>query len=243
MTADASRMWCGTCHNPHPVRNRPAVQVDTVCKTCHEPHEGGRSACASCHMIKRNVKDVVHTAYTDHRIQRPNAPMPKPSEGIRAWRPAPEAYAQRNLALAWFEWAASTRDARAMDRAVALIAAVANDDAQVLSAKGAIALQRNSSTDAIEWYSQALRLQPLDPEAHFRMGRAEHAAGNTDAALKRYNEAIRLDPLLFDAYVAAAQLHRAKGDRNSYRGTLEQYLRHVPQNLSARQALGAAASK
>jgi hypothetical protein len=241
MKTSASRLWCGTCHNPHPTKLRPAVQVDTVCEACHQPHEGGRSSCASCHMPKRNVKDVVHTSYTDHRIQRSATRSTTREEGLRQWRPAPGAYTKRNLALAWFEWAASTRDPNAMERASVYVADVpsSNDDAQVLSAKGALAMQKGAAAEAIQWYLRAVQVQPQDSETHFRLGRAEHAAGRPDAALKRYNEAIRLDPLLFDAYVMAAQIHRAKADWPSYRRTLEGYLKHVPQSLSARQALTA----
>ena len=112
-------------------------------------------------------------------------------------------------------------------------------DAQVLSAKASIALQRNAPQEAIEAYTRVLKLQPKDEETHFRLGRAQQAASHLDAALKHYEAAIRLDPLLFDAYVLAAQLHRANGDWTAYRQRLERYLRHMPQSLAARQALSA----
>jgi tetratricopeptide (TPR) repeat protein len=153
-----------------------------------------------------------------------------------------EPYAERNLALAWFEWAASTRDAHALQYAAARLSRLdsVHNDAQVLSAKASVALQRSAPQEAIEAYNRVLKLQPQDADTHLRLGRAEQAAGHRDTALKHYGDAIGLDPLLFDAYVLAAQLHRAGGDWTAYRETLERYLQHVPQSLAARQALIAA---
>jgi hypothetical protein len=226
------RLWCGSCHNPHPTKAKSASLVDAVCQTCHPAHEGGRDKCAECHMPRRGVQDVVHTTYTDHRIQLPVSAPPATSSGLRPWRAGPRA--QRNLALAWFEWAASARDAAAMQRASELLRALprTESDPQVLAARGAISLEP-------VWFEKALRLQPKNAELHFQAGRAEQAAKRLDAALERYSEAIRLDPLLFDAYVMSAQVHRSRSDWRSYKEVLRRYLKHVPASLAARQALAA----
>jgi predicted CXXCH cytochrome family protein len=231
-----SRMWCGSCHNPHPTASRLALPVDAVCRSCHQLHDGGRGNCQTCHMPKRNVRDVVHASYTDHRIQRPRQAETETELGLRTWRPGP--YGERNFALAWFEWAASTRDRQAIERAAALIGALAarEEDARILSAKAAIA----PAEKAIDLYREVTKLEPDSAEARLRLGRAYQAAGEMQAALESYQDAMRLDPLLFEAYVSAAQVHRFRGDREKYRRVLQDYLRRVPRSLAARQALAAA---
>lgn len=229
-----TQMWCGSCHNPHPTASRPAPSVDAVCRSCHQPHEGGQHNCDTCHMPKRNVRDVVHTSYTDHRIQRSGAAQTNATAGLQAWRSGP--HPERSLALAWLERAASTRDRQAIERATALISRLSSseNDAQVFSAKAAIA----SPEEAIDLYRRALKLDD-NAEGRLRLGRAYQAAGKSEAALDSYNEAIRRDPLLFEAYVSAAHLYRAGGDREAYRRVLRDYLLRVPASLAARQALAA----
>ena len=235
----ADRLWCGTCHNPHPTTARPARLVDSVCRDCHEPHDAGKVKCASCHMPKRDVRDVVHAAYTDHGIQRPGSEDPVAEVRLRPWRTA----SPRNRALAVLEWAATQRDETLMAEASRQLLALrgsAEDDPQVLAARGAIALYKNNATEAVAWLEKAVKLESTNPDLHLTLGRAEQAAGNVDAALRHLDDAVRLDPLIFDAYVLAAQVHRSRGDWDAYRRVLTDYLRRVPQSLAARQALARA---
>lgn len=75
------KMLCTTCHNPHDIpRGQQAEQnYDAVCRKCHaSPFDQQVAAgkhtretnCAGCHMPKRRTEDVVHSAATDHYIQR-----------------------------------------------------------------------------------------------------------------------------------------------------------------------------
>jgi tetratricopeptide (TPR) repeat protein len=116
----------------------------------------------------------------------------------------------------------------------------AEKDAPVLSALGSLAMQKRRPAEAKTWLSEAARLQPGNPEARMRLGRAEQANGKHTEALQHYHEAIRLDPLYFDAYVLAAQIHRLRGDLEAYRQVLQTYLKRVPQSLAARKALAMA---
>lgn len=236
--ARSAELWCGSCHNPHPTKARPAKNVDSVCSGCHQVHDGGKAGCASCHMPKRNVGDVVHTAYTDHRIQRPGFGAAAGASDLRAWREPPSEFAGRNFALALFERAATSRDAAGMREAFRRLSGVrASGDPPVLSALGAISLQAGDVAQARSWLEEVVKLQPRSAEAHFRLGRAEQTAGRAAAAIREYEAAMRLDPLYFDAYAVAAQLHRSRGDWESYRRVLRQYLQKVPQSIAARQAL------
>jgi tetratricopeptide (TPR) repeat protein len=193
-------------------------------------------------MPKRQVRDVVHTAYTDHRIQRPGTQSePAAGSGLTAWRDAPPEFAERNYALALFESAVSTRDGMRMQQAFRRLSQVqAPGDFHVLSAMGSMSMHRGAPGEAVRWLREAVEVEPGSAEAHFRLGRAEQALGRPEAAIRAYERAIRLDPLLFDIYAVAAQLHRARGDWESYRRVLHLYLKEVPQSIAARQALAAA---
>ena len=232
----SSKLWCGSCHSPHPTAARPVRSTNSVCRDCHQPHDGGHQDCAGCHMPKRNVRDVAHTAYTDHRIQRPGSSEPRVQAGLRPWRSA----SARNTALATFEWAAARRDAALMDEASRQLLAIAGSheaDPKVVSALGSIALYGGRTMEAVSWMRRAVELEPLNAETHLRLGRAEHAAGHTDRALTHFEQAIQLEPLLFDAYVLAAQIHRSKGNADRYEHVLRRYLKHVRESLAAKQAL------
>lgn len=157
---------------------------------------------------------------------------------MRAWR----ASGPREAALAAFEWAVTQRDpALLADTSRPLQDALRLDveDPAVLSALGSIALSANRFPEAVSFLSKALAKDRKNPDAYFRLGRAEHAAGHPDAARKLFEEAIRLDPLFFDAYALTAQMHRTRGDMTGYRRVLLRYLQHAPQSLAARQALAA----
>ncbi len=74
-------LHCTSCHNPHDVpRGAQATRhYDAACQRCHASDfdravASGKHAraagCADCHMPKRRTEDVVHSAATDHHIQR-----------------------------------------------------------------------------------------------------------------------------------------------------------------------------
>ena len=74
-------LQCTTCHNPHDVpRGAEATRhYDAACRKCHAAafdrivaagKHTGATGCADCHMPKRRTEDVVHSAATDHYIQR-----------------------------------------------------------------------------------------------------------------------------------------------------------------------------
>ena len=239
MKASGPELWCGSCHNPHPTAARPSPSVDAVCRDCHQPHEGGAKDCATCHMPKRGVRDVVHTSYTDHRIQRTDSAHLTREQRLRPWRVNPR-YEKRNAALALFRWGAASGDAPMVQDAFRnLIDLPAADRAEpaVLSALGAIALLKGRPREASDWLTEAARMEPANSEAQLRLGRAEQASGRPGAALEHYEAAIGLNPLFFEAYVLSAQIERSRGNDKAAGEVLRRYLRHVPQSLAARQAL------
>lgn len=65
--ATGDKLWCGTCHNPHPTA---AVDKNQACRTCHTPPKCARGPdCQSCHMPKAPSPEANHATFTDHWIR------------------------------------------------------------------------------------------------------------------------------------------------------------------------------
>jgi len=88
--ASGGRFTCLTCHNPH-VEVPVGSQADYYrgkCLTCHKEtscalpvaersRRQGTDNCTACHMPKRDLAEVPHTALTNHRIAHEGAPFPR----------------------------------------------------------------------------------------------------------------------------------------------------------------------
>ncbi|MCX6610155.1 MAG: tetratricopeptide repeat protein [Acidobacteria bacterium] len=73
----STTMSCLTCHSPHAAK----IDYNAKCLSCHSDHPaGGGPDCVNCHMPKRDVKVIAHSALTNHRIVRkPDQPLPPSS--------------------------------------------------------------------------------------------------------------------------------------------------------------------
>ncbi len=70
-------MSCLTCHSPHAA----SIDYNAKCLSCHTEHPGGGPGCVTCHMPKRDVKVIAHSALTNHRIvRRPDQQLPAPPD-------------------------------------------------------------------------------------------------------------------------------------------------------------------
>ena len=64
------RLTCTMCHNPHAAvpPNEAAAFYRSKCLTCHATSADHGTMCTDCHMPKRRLGEVPHTALTNHRI-------------------------------------------------------------------------------------------------------------------------------------------------------------------------------
>ncbi len=229
-----SRLWCGSCHDPHPAAR---VNQQQKCQSCHPgvqaKHQGLAEDCVGCHMPQRPVSDVAHTAYTDHRIaKRPNAaPASGSSQILQPWRASPNG--DRALAIA-FASSESLETARDLLRKAL---SQQPRDPQLLISAGSVALGLKQPAEALRYFATARKLEPAIGDHHFREGLAHEANQDINQAMLAYRETLKRKPSHFDATARLASIERRNGDLAAYRKTLQAFLETSPQNISVRKLL------
>jgi len=218
------QLWCGTCHNIHspPPEGAAEAYYRTKCLGCHHQDEcredrqarlSARDHCTSCHMPKTAVSDVLHAAYTDHRIQaRPNRGSAVMAQGrlVAFGSGAP----QRDVAIAEAEIAfqyndpSSVRDAfqRMRDLEPSLTA-----DAQALTVLGRLYDLEGNNEKARELYYKAISLDQSQVEAAVNLGAIVFGEGDSNAAIDWWRLALHAQPALEAAHLNIARALASQG--------------------------------
>jgi hypothetical protein len=214
------KLWCGTCHDPHP-RSAPTSQTYSArCQGCHsgklaESHPAG-TLCVTCHMTRRQAQDGGHTVFTDHRIaRRPTSDDPAPDpDDLVAWRePAPE-WKARNLALAYVNAGISGRSPTQIVRGYRMLTEVQKtmpDDIGVLKAIGRALLLGKQPAEALRAFERVLQLDPRSAAGEEDVGTALLESGQLESAAAHLERALQLDPLQLTAATALEQAYRKEG--------------------------------
>ena len=214
------RLWCGTCHDPHPAA--PAT-TDTYNARCGSCHTGNLPAshpaavnCVGCHMPKRQAQDGGHTAFTDHRIARRSDadPAALPAGELTAWREPPSALRTRNLGLAYLASGIAGRSPEQMVRGYRMLVDVqksAPDDVAVLKGIGRALLLGKQPEEAAWAFEAVLRLAPENGSNEADAGVACLEAGRLEQAETHLQRALQLDPLLLDAATALEEAYKRQG--------------------------------
>jgi hypothetical protein len=218
--ASGGRIWCGTCHDPHPAAAPSVATYNARCQTCHAgavsaSHPAAKN-CVSCHMARREARDGGHTAFTDHRIaKRPADELPiAPQDELVPWRLPDPALQTRNLALAYVEAGVSNRSPAQIVRGYRMLSEVEKaspNDVAVLRAIGRALLLGKQPAEALRAFERVLALTPGSATSEEDLGVACLEAGRTDDAVAHLEKAIASDPLLLTAATALQQAYRHQG--------------------------------
>ncbi len=242
--ASGGRLWCGSCHDPHAIPERPAAYFNGKCRQCHASvHAGRREDCIGCHMKKRETFDGGHTAFTDHRIVAKPGPiaitMDLPTT-LRPWRESTGAAARRDLGLAYIS--AGERDQSAWHlsegfRHLAEVQDAFPRDPAVLTSLAAVLQRKHVPLEAAALFRRAAALERLDARHWLNLGIALLEAGDTSLAANPLQTAIALDPFLREAYILLAGARPEADPDGTRRKILEEYLEIVPESIVVRGML------
>jgi tetratricopeptide (TPR) repeat protein len=214
------KLWCGTCHDPHPEANPTAKTYNARCQTCHsalasKSHPSGND-CVSCHMTRRQARDGGHTVFTDHRITRrpePEEPV-APAEDLVAWRAPDPALQSRNLALAYVSAGISDRSPAEMVRGYRMLTEAqksAPDDVAVLRAIGRALLLGKQPAEALRAFERALELTGANAGSEEDVGVAYLESGQPEKAISHLEKALTVDPFLLTAATELEEAYRRAG--------------------------------
>jgi hypothetical protein len=208
------KLGCLTCHDPHvqPRQAEVAGYYRAKCLTCHTDESCSlplkvRTAqnppddCAACHMTKRSVQQISHSALTNHRIPaRAGEPVPPLSQtetdGLIVVNAPPDRAAKLSkvmLLRAYGELSVKNADyQRRYANLLEELSKTQPQDAAVQAALGHKALAEERSEDAVAHLKLAL---PLDTaQVYLELGQALAKLGRNDESIEYLKKAIAMDP-------------------------------------------------
>ena len=214
------KLWCGTCHDPHPQSVPTAKTYDSQCQACHKGKLGtshtADTKCVSCHMMRRPTQDGGHTVFTDHRIRQrpePDAQASGPGD-LKAWREPEPALQGRNLALAYVNAGIYGHSPADVERGYKLLVDVQKStpgDVDVLRTMGRALLLAREPRQALLAFEQVLRMTPDRATSEEDVGIAYFQSGQLDSAAAHLERALQLDPLQLSAGTALQAVYRKQG--------------------------------
>ena len=231
--ASGDRLWCGSCHDPHraPAEADKAAFYRTKCLQCHQAADCNRGQdCAGCHMPKRPVRDVEHSAYTDHAIRKPGASTTVSGErklvpfgGVKV---GDREYGLAYAAVSGFE-----------KRATEYLERAPQDDAEVLAHLAYLYESSGRQSKAAPLYEKALKLDPSQVAAAVNLGNAYIKSGQTRDAIRLWRYALERSPGLESVRLSLALALYRSGDSVGAEDGLLKLLALNPGNTVARKLL------
>ncbi len=223
---------CHTCHNPHAEK----TDHNATCSSCHKTlapsHTKARRDCTTCHMPKRDIGFIAHSALTNHRISR--APLlPRPA-GLSQFNDGPppspltllQAYGQ---ALAKLPSLAGAFTA-ALD-------AAPPGEPIVLATRGRQALREGRFQDAIPLLRSALEKGYRVAATYEDLADALGRAGQLDASLDIIQQGLAMAPFSQTLHKSLALRHIQRKDYPAARAALEKYVDLFPEDDFIRRLL------
>jgi len=263
----AGKMGCITCHDPHvqPTVAEVPASFNAKCMTCHtkrsckrtpnrvermrSAHDNGN--CVSCHMPKRDIREISHSSETNHRIlARPDERFPEealqgtisglpdlihldPKDSAKSDQVEPLALLQ-----AYGELSANHREYTEQYLQLLTKLEVSDPDHEVVQeALGRRDLFGGNYQRAIEHLQHALAIGPPQASVYGDLADAASRLGNASESVDDLEKGIELDgfnPVLQKSLVVQLIALKRYADALV---ALQRYLDRFPQDSTMRRAL------
>jgi hypothetical protein len=260
--ASGGKLSCLTCHDPHatPARIDAAAYYRSRCFTCHTDASCGlprtqrqqRAAndCIACHMPKREVTVVSHTALTNHRIPaRPGQEPLQDSSGFGCGgdlvlvngSPDPTPRPALTMFLAYGQVLGKRTDFA--PRYWALLDQLSRtrpDDAVVLAELGRKAMfdpDPDNAARAQKYFEKAIVKGSTAPSTFESLAELLSRGGQREQAIAVLEKGLTLSPYSAVLYESLARTYHALGRPEEVRKTVARYLALFPEDDAARRLL------
>lgn len=223
---------CHTCHNPHAAK----TDHNATCAGCHKTlaaaHPKPANDCVGCHMPKREVGFIAHSALTNHRIsKRPPAPA---EGGLRQFNEGP-APAALTLLQAYGQAMAKMPELGAKFEEA--LRAAPPEDPLVLATRGRQALRAGQPAEAIGLLRAALLKGYRVAATYEDLGDALGRTGQWDESLAVLKQGLEAAPFSQTLHKSIALRHIQKKDYAAAKAALEKYMELFPEDDFIRRLL------
>jgi predicted CXXCH cytochrome family protein len=259
--ASGGKLSCLTCHDPHatPVRTEAAAYYRSKCFTCHadascgvpqsERQQRAANNCIACHMPKRDVTVVSHSALTNHRIPARSGQEPvQNSSGVSSagdlivvnGSPNSKPSPVLTMFLAYGQLVANRTDFA--PRYWALLDQLSHtrpDDAVVLAALG-MKMMFDPNPDnmaAQRYFEKAIERGSTAPSTFQSLAEVLVRSGQREQAIAVLEQGLALSPYAAVLYESLARTYNALGRPDEVRKTVARYLELFPEDDAARRLL------
>jgi hypothetical protein len=261
------KLSCLSCHDPHvqPAKQDAVAYYRGKCLVCHTdssctvPREmrlrrNPPDDCASCHMPKRNVEVIAHSALTNHRIIADDT-EPYPEMAFHLATPEtpdlihlsaiPDNQRHPISPLTLFEAYSELRDSapvyrRHYETLLDQLAKQEHNNIPVLEALARRAMQQanpEGDSDAIKYLSKAVNSGSRSPDDFQALAALLARAGRLDEAIDLLRRAIRVAPFESDLYLSLAKAYLIGHKPDEAAETLRGAIKLFPQNGEVRSSL------
>ena len=235
------RMSCMSCHDPHytPDASHRVAFFRGKCLACHSQpqfaatHHPENQDCTSCHMPQTGAQNVLHVAWTDHRIRREPAKITSALDTAQSGELAPifsPGASKRDLAMAHYQ------DLLGGNRAIEPI--VWNElvgmrdelenDKEALNALGNITAERKDYPTAERAFRRVLALDPADLTALSNLGILLAKQGKLNESESLLQRAFERNQDVPGLAKNLARVQCIAGDSDGARSTLRAALLYGP---------------